>query len=192
MWVTKRVFILTSVLLLISNVAFSQAGVYKTYKDYLNNNLTNYGRYSSVYHFLGRFTVSFENERGKKTDIKIRKGNIWGYKNNNGDVYRVDEKNYPRKITSFGKIVVYGNYTEKGYSIVTKRDPQTGFSSTSSTPYLFSFGTNGDMELLSKNNLRRALKKRKDKMGLELLKKVSVFKGYLVMDFIRDYNEANK
>lgn len=192
MWVTKRVFILTSVLLLISNVAFSQAGVYKTYKDYLNNNLTNYGRYSSVYHFLGRFTVSFENERGKKTDIKIRKGNIWGYKNNNGDVYRVDEKNYPRKITSFGKIVVYGNYTEKGYSIVTKRDPQTGFSSTSSTPYLFSFGTNGDMELLSKNNLRRAFKKRKDKMGLELLKKVSVFKGYLVMDFIRDYNEANK
>lgn len=189
---TTKILLLTLSLFLISNFAFSQAGVYKTYKDYSSNNLTYYGVYSSVYHVLGYFTVVFEDENEEKTEIKIRKGNIWGYTNNDGDVYRINSDNDPCKVVTIGKIVVYGNYTKAGYTTRTTRDPKTGFPFTSTSASLYSFGINGEMEFLSKKRLKKTLKKRKDKVGLELIREVSIFKGYSLMNFINEYNEKAK
>ncbi|WP_338792268.1 hypothetical protein [Bernardetia sp. MNP-M8] len=188
MYTTIKYFILTFLSYVISNFAFSQAGVYKTHEDYLNNNLTDYGIYSSVYHILGHFTVTFEDENGKKTEIKIRKGNIWGYINNDGDVYRVNDKDDPCKIITIGKIVVYGNYTKAGYTTTTVTDSRTGFPSTRTSASFYSFGTNEEMKFLSKKTLKKELKKNKDKESLNMLKKVGVFKGYSLMEFINDYN----
>ena len=74
-----------------ANSAFSQAGMYRTYQDYLNDEVSKeYAEYVGAFHALGHFTVTFKTEDDREVKIKIKKGKYWGYKTEKGLIYKIN------------------------------------------------------------------------------------------------------
>lgn len=105
-----------SLLIIFTFTAIAQSGVYKTYEDYLNDNLTEYAEYSKTYHTAGNYIVVFKNEKGEKIKYHLNDKNekIWGYRRDSNNVLRVNyglKKYVPSLIYDIGKVILYLDMT---------------------------------------------------------------------------------
>ena len=106
-----KAFYISLIILIIPFASHAQCGVYKTYDDFVNNNLTYLGEKFSYSMVLGNFVIKFKDKKTKvKTKYDLTKEKIWGYKNHDR-LYRIyEEKDDPYYIAFIGKLIIYAPY----------------------------------------------------------------------------------
>ncbi|MGK0387603.1 MAG: hypothetical protein ACI94Y_000329 [Maribacter sp.] len=173
----KKIALFTMIVM-IHSLAAAQTGIFKTYEDFLSNNVIEYKNYSYTHHTFGNFKVAFIDNDDKTVIFDLNKESIWGYRKGDGNILRVDKRNNPNVIIMRGDIVTYGNYSTK--------ISNDGFEMKSNQFFpQISLGLNGEMIRLTKKNLRKMLKD--DFSALQELKKTSK-NIQALFDFVLRYN----
>jgi len=111
----KRTNALLIIFVFIQLYSNAQVGIFKTYEDYLDNDVIDYAGYVQTRHAAGNFKVIFLNDEGEEVKVKVSQKAMWGYRKADNRVLRIDKKNVPYLILSVGKIVVYGSYSTRIY-----------------------------------------------------------------------------
>lgn len=178
--------LLTLLALSLSLSAFAQAGIYKTYDDFVNDNITAYRGKARLSYVFGGYAVIFNTEgESIKYDLRIKK--MWGFRTNDKMTYRINKKKQPYYIAHIGTIVYYTNYTTK-----VKGD-EISFDVNSHKP-MISLGLDGEMIELKSKNVRELLSKTEE--GRTYLKKYKL-KSYrfdsreytLLYEYIAAFNK---
>jgi hypothetical protein len=183
----KAIFLLT-VLFLYSSFIFQETkeGIFKTYEDYQNGKVTDVGKYKSLAHAGSDFTLTFEKGQ-EKVKYKLDEKPFWGFRNNDGEDFRVapvikSEKNfYPYRIVSSGKISLYGSYN----ALVTNEKGHV-YLYAKGTPSFLSNGADGQIYYFSFKELKKALAD--DPILLEKFNKQNAY----YVDVIIEYNKKHK
>ena len=130
---------------------YAQAGIYRTYDDYLNDKVEIEFERGYASHALGKFKVTFKDPNGKKTKYKVDNKAFWGYRVKD-KIYRVNGKHQPYWLIEKGEICVYLSYNSKdilGGEFIEVTANQFG-------PKM-SFGMNGEMIDLNKKNVKKMM-----------------------------------
>lgn len=176
----KKQFLIVA-MICIYNMATAQVGIFKNYDDFFANEVKTYKEYKSTHHALGKFKITFINEKGRETKIDVEHSKMWGYKKNDDTIFRVSAKNIPYVIIIYGKMAVYGNYS-------TEIDGNEYEMRANQFPPQVSMGLNGEMLPLSRKNIKKLLLAEGDEAAYERAKKTKNYYQALV-DFVIEYNE---
>lgn len=177
--------VLLSILVsLLAVSAFSQAGIYQTYEDFLENRvMEEYSEYVSSYHAFGRFTITFLDEYGE--EVKVKPGKYWGYRRENGMMFKFNKDGAPFYIVVRGALNVYTNYrshfNEEGNLV---------FDYGGAYSPAFSIGDNGKFILLTQGRVKKQIKKIGNEEDLKLLKEAGSYPSDL-MRYIQGFNERH-
>lgn len=182
-----KTFTLGCLISLFSFSAFSQAGMYRNYRDFLEDKvIEEFSEYKSVTHSFGNFTATFIDRDGSEVEVKISKGRYWGYRTEKGLVYKINQNADPFLIVSRGVINAYTNfrswYDDEG---------KLHFEYGSSFAPTFSVGDNADMKLLKRSKLKKVIKEIGDEEDLAKFKELGYYPSEHIA-YISWFNEKYK
>lgn len=167
---------------IISLTSFSQAGIYRTYKDFLEDRvMEEYSEYVKTFHSFGNFTVTFLDKNGE--EIKVKTEKYWGYRREDGLRFRIIDGGAPFCIVTQGKLNAYANFRTH-----LNEDGDLVFNYGSSYSPGFSRGDNGKLILLTKGKLKKEIKKIGSEEDLSLLKEAGKYPSDLMV-YIKEFNE---
>ncbi len=177
----------TILVLFISLSATAQAGVYKTLNDFLNDKITEHGGKVKYNNTLASFTLIFK-KKGEKVKYNLNTDEVWGFRNEEGYVYRINGKKHPYMIIEVGAICYYTNYT------TVVRGNRISFEQNNHVPQI-SKGLDGEMINLTTRKLKMLLNESEE--GRTYLEKYKpnnkLFSGtpYLkeLIDYITAFNK---
>ena len=165
-------------LIFTSNVN-GQVGLYRTYDDYVNQNIEKYDSVRGMGHVFKKFYVIFYS-KGEEVKVKLTDSTIWGVTYGVDKDFRMNSRGKPLAIMSTGEIYVYTAYDYKNNYDPINREVRV-------LPYWCSKGSDGEISALTKGRLKKFLEGNAN--ALELLKKVKSEVSY-ILNFIVEYNEG--
>lgn len=150
----KKFFAL--LLILLSFTGFSQATVYKTAGDYGKEADNSYKEVVMVKHNL-----ILSHADGSVTVYNLKKENVWGFRNNFGEEYRIRKGKQALRIVEYGPISIYTSQTETATTSRPDIDA-AGLDNPYDLTKLhsFSIGPNGPLIKFSNNRFLKALKEK--------------------------------
>src|SRR5690606_26016632 len=153
----------------ISYISYSQAGIYRSYKDFLEDKvMEEYPEYVKSFHSFGNFTITFLDEERQEVKVKIEAGKYWGYRQENGMQFKFSKGGAPCYIVTRGKLNAYTNFRSH-----LNEEGNLVFEYGGSYARTFTKGDNGEMIVLSKKKLKKEIKKIGGEEDYELLKETS-------------------
>lgn len=176
----KKIFVLV-VLSFVGTFAFSQGGIFRTFKDFKNGKAEACGEFKHFSGVKNRMTGHFV-LNGEKNKIRFKKEKMWGLTTDGENLYRLDPKQRPCLLIETGKIFVWGNWSTKytKYGMEAKMIDEY--------PFYYSTSLNGKMIFLHRKTLLKEFEK-----GSKLYKKLKKdHRGGVedVLRFIQAYNEG--